>query len=108
VNTPAVEPVLKSRLLPRFSFRFLFGVTFGFALLGATVQAAFAGFAVALGVLVFLGSLASFFVVGFLFYLVLWGLAGLRPRDDSVGNSGSPFADGQLPPQIMPPTNPSN
>ncbi|MDB4557635.1 hypothetical protein N9053_00655 [bacterium] len=108
VSTPSVEPLLNSRVLPRFSFRFLFVVTLAFALLGATIQAALAGYIIAVSILVFLGFLLSFFVVGFLLFLVLWGLAVLRPHNDSQDASGSPFADGQLPPQILPPTNPSN
>ena len=108
VSTPSVEPLLNSRVLPRFSFRFLFVVTLAFALLGATIQAALAGYIIAVSILVFLGFLLSFFVVGFLLFLVLWGLAVLRPHNDSQDTSGSPFADGQLPPQILPPTNPSN
>lgn len=98
---------MKSRLLPRFSFRFLFGVTFVFALLGAMVQAAYAGYIIAISLLMMLGSVLSFFLVGYLFFLVQWIMAGLRPRRD-LAEPGSPFADGQLPPQILPPTDPSN
>ncbi|MAI32567.1 MAG: hypothetical protein L7W43_16280 [Rubripirellula sp.] len=107
MNTPAVEPLLKSRLLPRFTFRFLFLVTFAGAVLGALVEAAFTGYTIAISLLVLLGSGLSFFVVGFLLFLVQWVMAGLQPRRDLV-EAGSPFADGQLPPQILPPTDPSN
>ena len=82
-------------------------VTFACALLGALVQAAFAGYIIAISLLVLFGSVVLFFVVGFLFFLVLWIIAGLRPHRDVV-EPGNPFADGQLPPQILPPTDPSN
>ncbi|MDC0287852.1 hypothetical protein OAL01_00260 [Rubripirellula sp.] len=107
MSTPSVEPLLKSRVLPRFSFRFLFAITFACALVGAMVQAAYGGYVIAISLLVLLGSMLSFFVLGFLFFLTLWIMAGLRPRGD-VAEPGSPFADGQLPPQILPPTDPSN
>ena len=93
-------------MLPRFSFRFLFAITFACALVGAMVQAAFGGFVLAISLLVLFGSVLAFFVVGFLLFLVLWIMAALRPRDD-VAEPGSPFADGQFPPQILPPTDPS-
>ena len=107
VSTPSVEPLLKSRLLPRFSFRFLFVLTLVFALLGVTVQAAYAGYAVAISVLAFIGFLAAFFAACVVVFLVLWCLSGLRVRGDDADTAGSPFADGQLPPQILPPSNPS-
>jgi hypothetical protein len=107
VSTPSVEPLLKSRLLPRFSFRFLFALTLCFALLGVTIQAAYAGYVVAISVLAFIGFLVAFFAACILVFLVLWCLSGLRVRDDEAGTGGSPFADGQLPPQILPPSNPS-
>lgn len=94
-------------MLPRFSFRFLFAITFACALIGAVVQAAYGGFVIAISLVVLLGSVLSFFVVGILSFLVLWVIAGLRPRNH-VAEPGSPFADGQLPPQILPPTDPSN
>ncbi len=107
LSTPSVEPILKSRVLPRFSFRFLFAITFACALIGAMVQAAYGGYIIAISLLVLLGSVLSFFALGFLVFLLLWIIAVLRPPND-VAEPGSPFADGQLPPQILPPTDPTN
>ena len=106
VSTPSVEPLLKSRLLPRFSFRFLFALTLCVALLAVTFQAAYAGYAVAISVLAFIGFLVAFFAACVLVFLLLWCLLGLRRIDGEADSPGSPFSDGQLPPQILPPSNP--
>jgi uncharacterized Tic20 family protein len=107
VNTPSVEPVLKSRFLPRFSFRFLFLLTFICALVGAILQSAGAGYAVAISAVVSLSYFLVFFALCILLFLVLWSLSFLQRDKADEQNAGSPFAEGQLPPQILPPRNPT-
>lgn len=107
MNTPSVEPLLKSRLLPRFSFRFLFLLTFGFALLGAATRSAVQGYALAMAVLAFIGFFVIFFFVSAAMFLLGWAIAVARTGSSQDTTQGSPFAEGQLPPQILPPRNPN-
>ena len=106
VNTPSVEPVLKSRLLPRISFRFMFLLTLGFALLGAATRSAVEGYAFAIAVLAFIGCLVIFFVACMFVFVLTWAMSLPLRRSRENPTQGSPFADGQLPPQILPPRNP--
>lgn len=110
MNSPVVESVEPSRLLPRVTFRTLFAITTLGALLAALARVAgVAGSvstrAMALGLLIAVGFLAACFLAFALFYLVAWlvSIIWYRAADESV--QGSPFAEDQLPPQILPPRN---
>lgn len=103
MKTPSVEPVLQSRLLPKVSFRFVMAVTAVFAVLGAVGRVAGEGGALALATLCGLAfPLICFALFGILF-LISWGVSGLWYEADDDALKGSPFADGQLPPQLLPP-----
>ncbi len=148
-KAPSVEPIVRSRLLPRISFRTMLVLTTFSAVIAAIARAADNGGELAASVmtaLAFPTSCFAAFAVLFLFawsvavirkqsgyaalalaavlsavnlaglslpYLTGWFLPGLlaglglilllvpvRESDDLVGN---PFAEGQLPPQILPP-----
>ena len=108
LSTPPVEPIQRSRLLPRVTFRMMFAVTTIGAILAATARVAGIGSpgnaqAVAKGVLVAIGFLAVCLAAFALFFLIAWLVSILwyRPADELV--EGSPFAEDQLPPQILPP-----
>lgn len=110
LNSPVVESVEPSRLLPRVTFRTLFAITTLGALLAALARVAgVAGSvstrAMALGLLIAVGFLAACFLAFALFYLIAWlvSIIWYRAADESV--QGSPFAEDQLPPQILPPRN---
>lgn len=106
IKTPSVEPVVRSRLLPRISSRWLFLLTTLAAVIAAVARAAGEGGALAYAftaVVIFLLVCFTAFVVLFCFARLisfLWYDAPPETLD------GSPFADGQLPPQILPPRDP--
>lgn len=147
MKTPSAQPVLRSRLLPRISFKMMFALTTLSAILAAIARAAgnggeFASAAVAMG-----GFLIFCFTVFVLLFLVSWMAASFRTATGlamivmaialmamellgfglaTVSNwplavffliagalllvipapkvkTQNPFAQGQLPPQILPP-----
>lgn len=108
MNTPSVEPIQRSRLLPRVTFRTLFAITTVGAILAAVARVAGIGTpgntqAMATSVLVAVGFLAVCLGAFALFFLIAWVVSILwyRPADKLI--EGSPFAESQLPPQILPP-----
>jgi hypothetical protein len=103
VNTPSVEPVLRSRMLPRVSFRFVFFITALAAVIAAVAKAAGGGLAAARALLIGGGFLFICFLLFVLLFLICWSISSLWYQGESDTVKGSPFADGQLPPQILPP-----
>lgn len=103
MNSPSVEPVLRSRLLPRVSFRFVFLLTAIAAVIAAVARAAGGGMAGARALLIAGGFLVVCFVLFVLLFLICWLISSLWYQGESETAKGSPFADGQLPPQILPP-----
>jgi hypothetical protein len=103
VKTPSVEPVLTSRLLPKVSFRLLFALTTMSAVIAAVARSAGQGGALANALLVGVGFLAVGFLLFFLLFLISFAVTSLWYDGDADTLDGSPFAEGQLPPQILPP-----
>lgn len=105
MKTPSVEPVLKSRLLPQVSFRFFIALTTFCAIIAMVARMAGQGIAIANAAivgLVFLGICLFMFAA---LFLIAWQVSLLTSQDqqDPDELEGSPFAEGQLPPQILPP-----
>lgn len=103
MKTPSVEPVLKSRFLPRVSFRLLFALTTMAAIVAAVARAAGQGGALAVAAIVSIGFLLGVFALFATLFLISFSISSLWYRGDADALEGSPFADGQLPPQILPP-----
>ena len=103
MKTPSVEPVLRSRLLPRVSFRFMFLLMTLAAVIAAVARLAGEGGALAYAAVVGIGYLAVGFLAFVLLFLITWAISSLWYRESGVLHQGNPFADGQLPPQILPP-----
>lgn len=103
MKTPSVEPVVRSRLLPRFSFRLILALTAVCAVIATVGKAAGGGSAVASAAVVALGFIAVFFALSAVLFFVCWLVAILWYEGDPDVGHGSPFADGQLPPQMLPP-----
>jgi len=103
VKTPSVEPVLRSRLLPRVSFRFMLVMMTLAAVIAAVARVAGEGGALAYAVVVGVLFLAACFSVFVLLFLFSWSISSLWYRETSDVHQGNPFADGQLPPQLLPP-----
>jgi fucose permease len=107
VTSPSAEPVVKSRLLPRISFRVLLAAMTLGAIFFAIAQAAGQGVAFALAVQVALGFLLFCFLAFAVLFLAAWVVAILVVDDIDPGLEGSPFAEDRLPPQLLPPREPT-
>lgn len=99
----SLPPSEDSGILPRYGFRWMLAISTVAALLAFAYRQASGGSAVAQAVIVAAGFLACCFALYGVLYLVAWipALVG-RDRFQDIGQ-GNPFADGQLPPQILPP-----
>ena len=107
MKTPSVEPAQRGRLLPRISFRAALSVVTLCAVIAWCVRQAAAGEVIAGAVVAMLGCVAICFALYIAMFVFAWVPAYLgRDRWADV-QRGNPFADGQLPPQILPPRSPS-
>ncbi len=108
MKTPSVEPVLRSRLMPRISFRFMFALMTVAALIAAVARSAGAGGALANAAIVGLCFVLGCFLLFTILFLISWSISSLWYESDldDHGNRENPFAEGQFPPQILPPRNP--
>ncbi|TWU67486.1 hypothetical protein [Crateriforma conspicua] len=97
------QPIQRSRLVPQISIRWLFAATLVGAILYAIARQAGEGVAIAIAFMSVAGYLAAFFATLGLFFLIAWSFAVFFRREDPDALVGSPFADGQLPPQWLPP-----
>lgn len=101
--TPSMQPVIRSRVLPRISFRMMMLVTALAAVLAATTRAAGNGAVFAKGALAMVGFVAVFFAMSSFAFLVSWMTARLTVERVDNSREGSPFAQDQLPPQQLKP-----
>ena len=146
-KAPSVEPVLRSRLLPRISFRMMMLLTAFCAVIAALARVAGNGGELAASIMAALAFLAAVFAAFALLFLFSWCVAVIRKpsgyaaiaigcgmiltelmgfplmgrfaevfliltglflmfvpaRFNEESIRSNPFADGQLPPQIIPP-----
>lgn len=104
----SVLPPERGGLLPQYSFRTVV------ILMTAVVFAAFAfrqawlGEVWAQAFAVISGFLVACFTLYAILYLIAWIPARLGRDDDWEVMHGNPFADGQLPPQLLPPSDPKS
>lgn len=96
---------LKSRLLPRISFRSLFALTLVSAVVAAVARAAGGGNALAFGFISAIAFAALVVVSLAVVFLLSWMIASIGYTSDATSQA-SPFAEDQLPPQILPPRDP--
>ena len=80
------------------------------ALIAAVAKSAGAGGALAYAIMYGLALLLACFSMFAVLFLISWSISSLwHSADlDQQNNSKSPFAEGQLPPQVLPPRNPSS
>ncbi len=105
-KTPSVEPVLRSRLLPRISSRWLFALTSLAAVISAVARVAGQGSAAAYSVVAAVVYLAIIFSLFSLLFFLVRGVSLIWYAPPPEAHDGSPFAADQLPPQILPPRDP--
>ncbi len=103
VKTPSVEPIVRSRLLPKVSFRLIFAITTLAAIIATVARAAGDGGALATAAMVALAFPTACFALFAILFLISWSVSSLWYQSDDDTLKGNPFADGQLPPQILPP-----
>ncbi len=103
MKTPSSEPVLRSRLVPKISFRWLFAVTTLSAIIAAVARAAGEGGALAMAVMAMVGFVLACFSLFIFLFLISWAVSSLWYAGDDDALKGNPFSEGQLPPQILAP-----
>lgn len=108
MSTPSVEPVLRSRLLPPISFRALFGWTTLGAIGFAIARAGGRGAAFALAIEVAFGFLLLCLLLFATLSLVAWVVGVLVVGETDRPEQASPFAEDRLPPQLLPPRDPTS
>lgn len=79
-KAPSVEPVLRSRLLPRISFRMMMLLTTFCAVVAAVARAAGNGGELAIAVMTAMGFLFACFVAFALLFLITWSVAVIRKQ----------------------------
>ncbi|MEM1067959.1 MAG: hypothetical protein AAGI63_03610 [Planctomycetota bacterium] len=95
-------------MLPKVSSKWLFLLTALAAVFSAIARVAGQGSSLAYAFLATFGFIAACFAsFGLLFFLAR-AVASIWYQPPSTLEDGSPFAEGQLPPQILPPRNPSD
>lgn len=101
-----MDPIVRSRVLPRISFRSVMVATFVFAILAAVARAAGDGVTLAKAVIVALVLLAFFFALSAIAFLLSWVTARMMIGRFDNAREGNPFAKDQLPPQLLKPREP--
>jgi hypothetical protein len=89
--------------MPRVSFRLLFALTTLAAVIAAIARMAGEGGALANAAMISLGFVMACFLLFMLLFLISWSVSSLWYDREPDVVEGSPFAEGQLPPQILPP-----
>ncbi|WP_461505875.1 hypothetical protein [Rhodopirellula baltica] len=101
--TPSIQPVIRSRVLPRVSFRMMMAITALAAILAAITRAAGNGAVFAKAALAVVGVFVLFFAMAACAFLVSWLVARLTIGRVDQSRQGSPFARDELPPQLLQP-----
>ncbi|WP_246112951.1 hypothetical protein [Allorhodopirellula solitaria] len=99
----SMEPVVRSRVLPRISFRTLMIGTVVAAVIAAIARAAGDGATFAKAVTVAIALLGLFFLLAAGAFLLAWLTARLAIGRFDNTREGNPFAKDQLPPQLLKP-----
>ncbi len=102
-NTQKLQPVLRSRMLPRITLGFLFGLTTLGAMIAAVARAAGQGTELAIAAIATIGFIAACFASFVILFFLCRFIALLKGDTIPEAFEGSPFSEGQLPPQILPP-----
>ena len=95
-------------LIPRFSLGWIFSATTVLAVFFLVVTLAVEGQPWAVGVSVAISSLVVIALIHALVFALIWPITEHRRRVGSARQPDSPFATDALPPQIVPPNEPSS
>lgn len=101
-----MDPVVRSRVLPRVSFRSVMVATFVAAIIAAVARAAGDGATFAKAVIVAVVLLTFFFGLSAIAFLLSWITARMMIGRFDNAREGNPFAKDQMPPQLLKPREP--
>lgn len=101
-----MDPIVRSRVLPRVSFRATMVLTFVAAMIAAVARSAGDGATFAKAVIVALLLFAFFFCLSSVAFLLSWVTARMMIGRFDNAREGNPFAKDQLPPQLLKPREP--
>lgn len=102
----SMQPVERSRVLPRISFRAMLVWTAIAAIIASVARAAGDGAILGKAVVAALALLVLFFLLAAFAFLVSWATAKLVIGRFDNAREGNPFAKDQLPPQLLKPREP--
>ena len=102
----SMDPVIRSRVLPRISFRSVMALTVVAAVIAAVARAAGDGATFAKAFIVALAFLTAFFLLAIFSFILSWITARLTIGRFDNAREGNPFAKDQLPPQLLKPREP--
>jgi len=105
--TPSVLDKDTNRLLPQVSFRTMMLVATVTAMVAFTTRLALGGSMIAISFVNAVATLVITFVCFAILFVIAWipAVIGYDSLEDT--NLGSPFAEDQLPPQVIPPRDPT-
>lgn len=103
----SMDPIVRSRVMPRISFRTMMGVTVVAAVIAAIARAAGDGATLARAIVVALLLLAFFFTLASVAFVLAWMTARLTIGRFDNAREGNPFAKDQMPPQLLKPREPA-
>ncbi|MBB3205146.1 hypothetical protein FHS27_000913 [Rhodopirellula rubra] len=106
VHPSSMQPIVRSRVLPRVSFRAMMVWTVIAAVIAAVARAAGDGATFAKAVTAAVVSIAFFFLLAGFAFLMSWATAKLVIGKFDNSREGNPFAKDQLPPQLLKPREP--
>lgn len=98
-----MQPIIRSRVLPRISFRAVMLWTVIAALIAALARAAGDGATFAKAVVAAIVMLGLFFLLAGCAFVLAWLTARLVVGKFDNAREGNPFAQDQLPPQLLKP-----
>ncbi|TWU10181.1 hypothetical protein Poly21_51510 [Allorhodopirellula heiligendammensis] len=98
-----MQPIVRSRVLPRISFRAMMLWTVVAALIAAIARAAGDGATFAKAVTFAVAMLGLFFLLAAGAFLLAWLTARFVIGEFDNSREGNPFAKDQLPPQLLKP-----
>lgn len=101
-----MDPIVRSRVLPRVSFRAVMGLTLIAAIIAAVARTAGGGATFAKAFIVALIFLTLFFFLASVAFVLSWVTARMMIGRFDNNREGNPFAKDQLPPQLLKPREP--
>jgi hypothetical protein len=101
-----MQPIVRSRVLPRVSFRAMMLLTTVAAILATVARSAGDGATLAKAMMFGVAAVFVFFLLASMAFFLSWLTAKLVVGKFDNAREGNPFAADQLPPQLLKPREP--